>query len=119
MFWAGRDPAETLAELKALGVNCGQIGIAGDLDLACAGAWRDTLREAGFTVTTVFAAFRGESYADKPTVRDTVGFIPSATRGEREQRTCHVSEFAATIGAPAIATHVGCVPEDATHPDHV
>ena len=41
MFWAGRDPHETLRELKALGVRCGQMGIPGDLDLkGAAAAWK-------------------------------------------------------------------------------
>ena len=30
MFWGGRDPVETLREVKGLGVRCGQIGILGD-----------------------------------------------------------------------------------------
>jgi len=119
MFWADRDPGETLAEVKALGVRCGQLGIPGHLDLSCATAWREALRAAEFTVYTVFAAFSGESYADKPTVRNTVGFIPAATRAEREKRTCRVSDFAATIGAAAFATHIGCVPEDDTSDDHI
>lgn len=119
MFWAGRDPGETLAELKSLGVRCGQLAIPGDLDLTSAPAWRKALQAADFTVYTVFATFNGESYADKPTVRDTVGFVPPATRAEREERTCQVSDFAAAIGAGAIATHIGCVPEDGTSKDHI
>jgi sugar phosphate isomerase/epimerase len=119
MFWAGRDPLETLTEVKSFGVRCGQIGIPGDLDLACAGRWQSALQETGFVITTVFAAFNGESYADKPTVRDTVGFIPLSTRAERERRTCEVSDFAAVIGAPAIATHIGCVPQHPDDPDHI
>ena len=43
MFWAGRNPQETLTELKALGVRCGQMGIPGDLDLSCAAEWRKAL----------------------------------------------------------------------------
>src|SRR4051812_19227836 len=92
MFWAGRDPVETLAELKSLGVRCGQMGIPGDLDLSCAPAWKAALTNAGFIVTTVFAAYTGESYADKPTVVATVGFIPPALRTEREKRTLDVSD---------------------------
>ncbi len=34
MFWAGRDPVETIRELQALGARCGQIGVAGDTPLA-------------------------------------------------------------------------------------
>jgi sugar phosphate isomerase/epimerase len=124
MFWAGRggkdgnDPAETLAELTALGIHSGQLGLPGDLDLACATQWRDALRAAQFRVFTVFAAYAGESYADIPTVQQTVGFIPPATRAERERRTLAVSDFAAIIGAPGIATHIGFVPESPDDPDY-
>jgi sugar phosphate isomerase/epimerase len=120
MFWAGRDPAETLGELAALGVRCGQMGIPGDYALEGeAEKWKRALDAAGFSVVTVFAAYKGESYADIPTVQRTVGFIPSATRGEREARTLAVSDFAAALGVPGIATHIGFVPGDSNHPDHV
>jgi sugar phosphate isomerase/epimerase len=119
MFWAGRDPAETIAELTRLGIGSGQLGLPGDLDLACASQWRDALQTAGFRVFTVFAAYTGESYADIPTVQRTVGFVPPATRDARERRTIAVSDFAAAIGAPAIATHIGFVPESTDHPDYL
>ncbi|MFN7994192.1 MAG: sugar phosphate isomerase/epimerase family protein [Bryobacteraceae bacterium] len=120
MFWAGRDPAETLRELKSLGVRCGQMGIPGDMKLEGAAAgWRRALEDARFTVVTVFAAYDGESYADIPTVQRTVGFIPPATRAERESRTLAVSDFAAAIGVPGIATHIGFVPEDRLSSDYL
>jgi sugar phosphate isomerase/epimerase len=119
MFWAGRDPAETLAELTALGVRSGQLGVPGDLDPSCAAAWRDALFAVGFTVYTVFAAFEGESYADIPAVQGTVGFIPAATREVREQRMYRVADFAAQIGVTGVATHIGFVPEDVGDPDYI
>jgi sugar phosphate isomerase/epimerase len=118
MFWAGGDPGKMLASLTRLGVRCGQIGIPGDLDLSCVSEWSRALREADFTVYTVFAAYTGEDYADVPTVERTVGFLPLSTRAEREQRTYEVSDFAAGIGAPSIATHIGLVPEDSQHPNY-
>lgn len=118
MFWAGGDPASTLAELTGLGIRCGQLGIPGDLDLSCAGAWRDALKRANFAVYTVFAAFAGESYADIPAVQQTVGFIPRSTRAEREARMQEVIGFAHAIGAPGVATHIGFVPEDISDPDY-
>jgi sugar phosphate isomerase/epimerase len=118
MFWAGGDPAQTLAELTNLGLRSGQLGVPGDLDPACARAWREALRAAEFHVFTVFAAYTGESYADIPTVQRTVGFVPAATRMERERRTLAVSDFAAEIGAAGIATHIGFVPESAADPDY-
>jgi len=100
MFWAGRDPGETLRELKSLGVRCGQMGIPGDMPLdGAAGAWKRALEDERIAVVTVFAAYSGESYADIPTVQDTVGFVPPATRAEREARTLAVSDFAAEFNA--------------------
>lgn len=118
VFWAGLDPAQTLDELKGLGFRCGQLAIGGDLDLGTAQAWRDALERAEFTVYTVFAAFSGESYRDIPTVQQTVGFIPPATREEREERILAVSDFAAHLGVPGIATHIGFVPHDPNDPDY-
>jgi sugar phosphate isomerase/epimerase len=120
MFWAGRDPAETVRELKALGARCGQIGIAGDVPLGGAGAkWKSVLEAENFPVVTAFCAYNGESYADIPTVQRTVGFIPAQTRSERERRTCEVSDFACEAGIPSIATHIGFVPEDDTDADYM
>jgi L-ribulose-5-phosphate 3-epimerase len=119
MFWAGRDPAETLAELKRMGIECGQLGVGGELDTGCAGEWRAALERENFPVYTVVAAYKGESYADIPTVRNTVGFIPPATRAEREKRTREVSDFAAALGVGGIATHVGFIPEDHADADYI
>ena len=120
MFWAGRDPVETLRELKGIGVHCGQIGIAGDFSLEGAAAkWKAALQAENFTVVTAFCAYNGESYADIPTVQRTVGFIPRATRDEREKRTYAVSDFAREVGIPSIATHIGFVPEDDSDEDYM
>ena len=90
MFWAGRD---NLAELRALGVQCGQLGVGGETPLTSAAAveWREAIAEAQFSIPTVVCAYKGEDYADIPTVQRTVGFIPPATREERENRTLEVA----------------------------
>jgi len=117
MFWAGRD---TLAEIQSLGVHCGQLGIAGGVELSgqTVSEWKQALETAQFPIVTVFAAYDGEDYADVPTVQRTVGFIPRDTRAARERRTYDVIDFAAAIGAPSFACHIGFVPEDTTHPDY-
>lgn len=120
MFWAGPDPVGTLRGVKALGVRCGQIGIPGDFNLkGAAAAWKAALAAEDFALVTVFAAYSGESYADVPTVQRTVGFIPPATRKEREARTLEISDFAAALGVPSIACHIGFVPEDTSDADYV
>ena len=89
MMWAGRD---SLAEMKALGVRCGQLGIAGEYDLSrAAEAWKADLAREGFSLVTVFCAYIGESYADAPTVQQTVGFIPPATRASLRRRASNES----------------------------
>lgn len=117
MFWAGQDPVETLRGVKSLGVRAGQLGIPGDMPLeGAADKWKAALAQEDFTIVTVFCSYIGESYADIPTVQQTVGFIPPATRAEREQRTKDVSHFAAAIGVKSIACHIGFVPEDREDP---
>jgi sugar phosphate isomerase/epimerase len=121
MFWAGRDPLETVREQKALGVRSGQLGVPGNvaLDDASAAAWKRALDAEQFTLVTVFAAYDGEDYADIPTVQRTVGFIPPATRAGREARTLALSDWTAKLGVSAIACHIGFVPEDTSDADYV
>ncbi len=117
MFWAERD---TLPEMLAMGVRCGQLGLPGGMEItsAAAAAWKAEIERTDFRLVTVFAAYNGEDYADIPTVQRTVGFIPSATRAEREQRTLEVSDFAGVLQVGSIACHIGFVPEDPGHPDY-
>lgn len=117
MFWAGRD---NLAEIEDLGARCGQLGIGGDYAMSAAAIreWDAAFAARGFAISTAVAAYSGEDYADIPTVERTVGFIPPATRAARVQRTLELSDFAAALGIPGIACHIGFVPEDREHPDY-
>jgi L-ribulose-5-phosphate 3-epimerase len=121
MFWADGPPAEKLRHVKSFGVTCGQLGFPGGLALTAvtAGEWHDALRDEDFELATVFTAYNGESYADIAAVQKTVGFIPPATREERLARTLEASDFAAALGVPSLATHIGFVPHDRNHPDYV
>jgi sugar phosphate isomerase/epimerase len=118
MFWAG---SASLAEVRSLGLRCGQLGIPPGLQLTADATqdWKAALERDAVTLVTVFAAYEGESYADIPTVRRTVGFIPRATRDAREWRTVEISDFAAQLGVGSIACHIGCVPEDPADPDYI
>ena len=117
MFWADRDP---LDRIRGLGVRCGQLGIAGDYPLAgAAEKWKQALAAENFTLATVVCAYNGESYADIPAVQRTVGYIPTQWRAERLARTLEVSDFAAALGAPGIACHIGFVPHDPGDADYL
>lgn len=115
IFWAGPDPAATLAPYVDLGLRCGQLGVPGDYPLQGAAAkWKPALEAAEFRLFTIVGAYTGEDYADIPTVERTVGFIPEATRAARVERTLRLSDLAAELGIPGIGCHVGFVPEDRT-----
>jgi sugar phosphate isomerase/epimerase len=71
-----------------------------------------TLEEFGITLTAVFGGFDGESYADIPTVEQTVGLVPSATRAERVAEMKSIAEFARELNCDVVALHLGFVPHD-------
>jgi sugar phosphate isomerase/epimerase len=72
--------------------------------------------EAGITVTVVFCGFEGESYADIPTVRKTIGLVPEETRAARLQETKEIADFTKALGVDVVAMHIGFVPEDPDDP---
>jgi len=126
MFWTGgvlgveAPAAEIAASVRSLGVSCGQIGVhAPDLGDATVDAWRSALDENGITVESAFPGFTGESYASIPNCAATVGYVPPATRDEREQRSYAVSDFARKLGIGGLATHIGCVSEDRADPEYI
>ena len=120
MFWGEKNPRLAVQGVRSLGLRCGQLGIAGQVPIdEVTPLWKAALAEEDFAVTAVFAAYAGESYADIPTVRNTVGFIPPATRACREERTQRVIDLAATLGVTGFACHIGFVPENRSDPDYV
>jgi sugar phosphate isomerase/epimerase len=120
MFWGEKNPARTIRAVKALGLQCGHLGFAGHvpLDSASVQAWKAALEQEAFAVTTIWAAYEGESYADIPTVQRTVGFIPPATRESREARTREVIDAGVALGISSFACHIGFVPEERTSPEY-
>lgn len=117
MFWGDHEPLKMIRAVKSLGLRCGHLGFTGAVNFDGLGeVYKKALADEDFTVTAVFAAYDGESYADVPTVQQTVGFITPATREAREKRTYEVIEMTAAIGVPIFACHIGFVPEDHTDP---
>ena len=70
------------------------------------------LDELGIALTAVFGGFEGESYADIPTTRETVGLVPPATRAARTQEMKEIADFAKVLGCDVAALHLGFIPED-------
>ncbi len=74
------------------------------------------IAEANLRLTAVFGGFEGESYADIPTVVNTVGLVPPATRAERFGEMCEIADFARLLGCDVVALHLGFVPHDVHAP---
>ena len=88
----------------------------GQRDQAHADKILATLAPYGISITAVFGGFEGESYATIPTVVETVGLMPAATRQKRLDEMFEISDFAKMIGCDVIALHLGFVPHDTTAP---
>jgi sugar phosphate isomerase/epimerase len=85
---------------------------AGNRDESAANEIRKRLESYGIVATAVFGGFEGESYADIPTVVQTVGLVPESTRASRLAEMKEISEFAKFLGCDVIALHLGFVPHD-------
>lgn len=75
-------------------------------------AFLQKLNDIGVTLTAVFGGFEGESYADIPTVVETVGLVPPATRAERTVEMKEIADFAKLLNCNVVALHLGFVPHD-------
>ena len=74
------------------------------------------LSELGITLTAVFGGFEGESYADIPTVVETVGIVPPALRAARVQEMKEIADFAHMLQCDVVALHLGFIPHDKSDP---
>ncbi|EAQ77622.1 sugar phosphate isomerase/epimerase family protein [Blastopirellula marina] len=75
-----------------------------------------TLAAMDITLTCVFGGFEGESYADIPTTKETVGLVPPATRAERLAEMKEIADFARVLDCDVIGLHVGFIPHDTADP---
>ncbi|MCH9656301.1 MAG: sugar phosphate isomerase/epimerase [Planctomycetes bacterium] len=78
----------------------------------------DRCNAAGIQITCVFGGFDGESYADIPTTKKTVGLVPLETRAARVEEMKEISDFARLLGCHTVALHIGFVPEDRNSEDY-
>jgi sugar phosphate isomerase/epimerase len=83
---------------------------------AMARAFLDRCKAAGITLTCMFGGFEGESYADIPTVKRTVGLVPPETRSARTRELKEIADFAKLMGISVVGLHIGFVPHDKSDP---
>lgn len=75
-----------------------------------ADSFRAQLQDMGVRCTAVFGGFDGESYADIPTVVQTVGLVPAETRQSRLEEMFQISDFAKWLDCDTVALHLGFIP---------
>ncbi|MEW6355269.1 MAG: sugar phosphate isomerase/epimerase family protein [Planctomycetota bacterium] len=108
-----------LDAVKELGVPTVQLH-APHKDMATAekaAEFKKQFDDAGVKVTVVFSGFEGESYADIPTVKKTVGLVPPETRTARLKIAKRNADFAKGLGCDALGMHLGFIPEDKSDPN--
>lgn len=105
-----------LEAVKALGVPTVQLHAPQPETRGRAAEIRAQFAAAGVEVTCVFCGFEGESYADIPTVKETVGLVPEASYASRLAETKEIADFALALGVDAVGMHIGFVPEDEADP---
>jgi sugar phosphate isomerase/epimerase len=76
------------------------------------------LADFGIKITCVFAGFDGESYADIPTVKRTVGLMPRETRAARTTELKSIADFARELKVNVVGIHLGFVPHDTSDPEY-
>lgn len=79
---------------------------------ARAAEFKRQIADLDITVTCVFGGFAGESYADIPTVQQTVGLVPPATRAARTREMKEIADFARALDVNVVGVHIGFVPHD-------
>lgn len=85
---------------------------------ARAAEFQRQLSDFGIRITCVFAGFEGESYADIPTVKRTVGLMPRETRTARTKELKEIADFARLLGVDVVGIHLGFVPHDKLDADY-
>jgi len=120
MLGVGEAPEESIQKVLDVGVTNAQMGRPADawLKPAKAAELKKIVKRKKIAITTVFCGFEGERYDDIPTVRDTVGFVPKATRAARVKKARQIADFAKILGVKNVAAHIGFVPEDPKDPDY-
>jgi sugar phosphate isomerase/epimerase len=76
------------------------------------------LSDLGIRITCLFGGFEGESYADIPTVKRTVGLVPRETRAARTAELKAIADFARELSVDAVGVHIGFVPHDPADPNY-
>ncbi len=116
----GDAPIASLKRVKSLGIPTCQMYIPPEEwhSESKMEAIRKAVSETGVKITCFFCHFKGESYVNVPTIKKTVGLRNPNTRQERIEKIFTFSDFAKKLNVPALAGHIGFIPENKDDPDY-
>lgn len=76
-------------------------------------------KEHSFTVTAVWCGWDGPVEFMYPNMYTSIGLVPAAWRSRRTMQILEGAAFARSLGVRDIITHIGLLPDDPYHPDHL
>lgn len=115
------DAYEVIAHAAKLGFDNGQL-VVWDMNLYREDIAQqlDRAREDfGFTLTAIWTGWSGPVIWSYPEMYASLGLVPAGWRAQRTQDILNGAAFARRLGVKDIITHMGFLPDDPNHPDHI
>jgi L-ribulose-5-phosphate 3-epimerase len=111
----GKDPDTAIKKVHDLGVPTCQVGVP-SFEPELASGLRSALDKYGIEATCAVFGGPGPNIYDFYHGPETIGFVPRKYRAARIEFAKKVSDFAKTVGIPAIQGHCGFIPENPNDP---
>lgn len=114
-------PEASFQKIRKLGLSHCQLVAPPDEYLYGSVGRRNTrnllnaIDEYDIRVTSLFISFPNQDWQNW---KNTIGLIPPSTRAQRMARACRSADWACELGITQIASHVGCIPENAADPTY-
>ena len=112
---AGDDPGSALRKVHDLGLPTAQIGLE-IFTPEMSGKVRRAIDQYGIEVTALNSSAPAPLIYDFYHGPETIGLVPRQYRQARIEQLKKASDFAKTLGIPAIHTHCGFIPENPNDP---
>lgn len=114
----GEVPEEALQKVADLGLPTCQLAVWTESRATpeMAEKVKEAVKKTGVQISAVWMGWPGPkawNFIDGPS---TLGIVPEAYRGMREQALIKGSNFAAQLGVDLLVTHVGFIPENPSDP---
>ena len=118
---ADTDISAEMKKLRDIGCECCQINIWDPTIYTDENAEKivAAAKEYDIEISTLWAGWSGPKEWNFTAGPDTLGIVPHAFRMKRTEEIILGAKFAAKIGAPRVATHVGFLPENMNDPNYL